>query len=174
MGWKTRHAKASGNAVLAQHRIGGNPEPQTLRENLRLLDARFRHQNNEFVATIARDNIRLAALLFQQSPHAGQHQIPLEVTHGVIHLLELIQINQNNGERPARARCALPLRLHRLQEEPSRFRTGQAVGNRLPLQFLEHKRIVQGRGQQIRQGTQNQLVIRGKRALLLAFDVQYA
>ena len=85
------------------------PQPQALGQDLRLLDAGFRHQDDEFVAAVAGDHVRLPAFLFQQSSDARQHQVAFQVAHGVVHFLELVEIDQHHREWPAGARSAFPL-----------------------------------------------------------------
>ena len=76
---ETGHAETAGDVVLAQHGIGRQPQAQSFRQYLRLLDSSFRHQDDEFVSAIARDYVRLPALLLQQPPDAGQHQVAFQM-----------------------------------------------------------------------------------------------
>ena len=76
---KTGNAEAAGNVVFAQHRIRSQPQPQAFGQNLRLLYAGFWHQDDEFVAAVTCNHVRLAALLFQQPSHTRQYEIAFEV-----------------------------------------------------------------------------------------------
>src|SRR5436309_214132 len=93
---ETGYTEACGDAVLGQHSVSRDPQPQTFREYLGLLHTGFRHEDDELVATVASDHVGLPALLLEQTSHARQDQVALEVTGGVVHLLELIQIDENN------------------------------------------------------------------------------
>jgi hypothetical protein len=105
--------------------------------------AGFRHEDDEFVAAVAGDHVRLAGLLLEQAADAGEHEIALEVAHGVIDFLELVEIDQHHGERASGAGSALPLGRQSFPEEAAGFDSGEAVGDRLLLQLLEDEGIVQ-------------------------------
>src|SRR5437667_11574142 len=84
MYWKTSHAETARDLMLVQHRISGDPQPQALGQDLRLLHPSFRHQDNELIPAIPRHDIRLPAFLFEQAPDPRQHQITLQVTQGTV------------------------------------------------------------------------------------------
>src|ERR1041384_1531695 len=111
---KTGYSKAAGDASFAEHGIGRDPESQTLGQDLGLLHARFRHQDHELVTTVTSDDVRLARLLLEQPADARQYQVTLQVAQGVIHVFELVEIDQDYGERAARPRRTLPFRLQSL------------------------------------------------------------
>ena len=96
------------------------------------------------------------------------------MAHAVVYFLELVQVDHHDGERSARTRRALPLALHGFEEEAARLDAGKAVRNRLLLQLLEHERVVQRRGEQISQRTQDQHILILERMFVLALDVQHA
>ena len=104
---KRGHAEAAGDVALVEHGIGGDPEPQAFGKNLRLLDAGFRHQDHELVATVAGYDVRLAALLFQQAADARQHQVAFQVTLVSFTSLNLSRstITTENGRPEREARC---------------------------------------------------------------------
>ena len=93
---KAGDAEASCNGVLAQHGIGGEPLPQALGQNRRLIRASFGHEDDELVAAIAGHHVRLARLLLQQAAYSRQHQIAFEVPHGVVDLFELVEIDEHH------------------------------------------------------------------------------
>ena len=98
---ETGDAEAAGDVVLFQHRIGGHPKPQSLRQHLRLLDAGLGHEDDEFVSAIAGNHVRLAALLFEQSANSSQHQISFQMAERIVDFLKFIQIDQHHREWPA-------------------------------------------------------------------------
>ena len=59
------HAEAAADVVLGQHRVGRDPQTQALGQNLGLLHAGFRHEDDELVAAVARYHVRLPALLLK-------------------------------------------------------------------------------------------------------------
>ena len=89
----TGNAETARDFVFAQHGICSQPQSQALGQNLRLFNARFRHQDDEFVAAITCHHIGLPAFVLEQPPHAREHQVTFEVTRGVIHFFELIKID---------------------------------------------------------------------------------
>src|SRR5436305_10894198 len=113
-------------------------------------------------------------MFFQHASYTGDNNIAVSVTHGVIHYLELVEVNHNNGERTAGARGPPPFGLQRLKKVAARLRAGQAIGNGLLLHALKDKRIVQRRRQQIGERSQNQYFLVCESVLLQAFDIQDA
>ena len=97
-------AEAGGDVLVAQQRIGGDPVRELACELARLLDARFRHQDHEFVAAIARHHIRAPAILFQNVADTLQHHVAFQVAVKIVHKFEAVQIHQHDRERPVRAR----------------------------------------------------------------------
>src|ERR1700722_5685201 len=171
---KTGHTEAAGDVMFAKHCIRGNPLAQAFRQNLRLLGAGFRHEDDELISAVTGNNVRLAGFLLEQPSDAGQHQIALEVPQGVIHFLEFGQVDQHDRERSSRTRSTLPFCRQRLPEESSSLDSRQTVGDGLLLQLLKDESIVQSGGQKIRQGVENENVLRKKCALVAAFNVQCA
>ena len=171
---ETRDPEASGDLVFAQHGIGRQPLSQALGQYLSLFGAGLRHQDDELIAAVARHDVRLPGLLLEQAADPSQHEIALEVAHGVVDLLKFIEVNEHHGKRPPRARSAFPLRRKSFPEEAARLDTGQAVGNGLLLQLLEDESIVQRRGQQVGQRIQDQNVLRRERILTAALNVEDA
>ena len=101
-------AEAGGDVFVAQQRIGGDPAAQFVRELASLLDGRFRHQNHEFVAAVARDDIRAAAILLEDVADALQNHVAFEVAVKIVHELEAVEVHQHQRERPVGARGAFP------------------------------------------------------------------
>ena len=61
----------------------------------------------------------------------------------------------------------------RFPEEAAGFDSGQAVGDGLLLQLLEDKSVVQGGGQQVGQRVENQNILRRKRVLVAALNIEH-
>src|SRR5438105_10365101 len=94
------YPETAGNLMLVQHRISRDPQAQALGQNLRLLHASFRHQDDELITAVSGHNVRLPAFLFEQAPDTRQHQITLKMTQGIVNFLEFIQVHEYHGERP--------------------------------------------------------------------------
>src|SRR5271155_6251173 len=81
-------AKAGGNVLVAEQRIGSDPAAQFAGELDGLFDAGFGHEDDEFVATVARDDIGAAAILLQGVAHALQDDVTFEVAVEVVYEFE--------------------------------------------------------------------------------------
>ena len=90
------NSKAAGNAMLAQHGIAGQPLAEALGQYLGLFGACLRHQDDELIAAVARNHVRLPGLLLKQAAHTGEHKIPLEMTHRVVDLFEFVEIDKHD------------------------------------------------------------------------------
>src|SRR6202021_3031118 len=67
---KTGHTEAAGDVMFAKHCIRGNPLAQAFRQNLRLLGAGFRHEDDELISAVTGNNVRLAGFLLEQPSDA--------------------------------------------------------------------------------------------------------
>src|ERR1700686_2630054 len=171
---ETGNAEAARNVVFSKHGVAGQPLAQAFGQNLGLFGAGLRHQNDELIATVARNHVRLPGFLFEQTAYAGQHQIALKVAHGVVDLFKFVEIDEHDGERAAGTRSSFPLRRQSFPEKAAGFDSSQAVGDGLLLQLLEHENIVQRSRQQVGQRIEDQNILRGKCVLVAALDVEYA
>ncbi len=142
-----RDPETGGDVFIAQQRISGDPASQLVSELARLLDARFRHEDDELVAAIARHHVRTAAILFENMAHALKDHVALEVPVKIVHELEAVEVHQHERERPVGARRALPFRRKRFHQEAMSLDAGKPVGDRLLLGFLERQGVVQGAGE---------------------------
>ena len=152
----------------------GQPLAQALGQHLGLFGAGFRHQDYELVAAVTRHHVRLPRLLLEQAADAGQHEIALEVAHGVVDFFEFVEVDEHHGEWPPGTRSALPLRRQGFPEEAAGLDSGQAVGDGLLLQLLEDESVVQSGGQQVGQRVQNQNILRRERVLVAALNIEHA
>ena len=141
-------AKAGGDVLVAQQRIGGDPAAQLAGELPRLLDGGFRHQDHEFVAAVAGHHVRAAAILLEDVADALQHHVAFQVAVEIVHELEAVQVHEHERKRPVRARGTLPFRRERLHEEAVRLDAREAVGDGLLLRLLEREGVVQRAGKQ--------------------------
>src|SRR5579863_1344957 len=91
---ETGDTKAAGDEMFLQHGIGRKPEAQTFGKDLGLLDSGFGHENDELVAAVAGDHVGLPAFLLEQSPHAGKHEVSLEMPQRVVDFLEFVEVNE--------------------------------------------------------------------------------
>ena len=151
-----------------------DPLAQAFGEHLRLFRTGFRHEDDEFIAAVARHHVRLAGFLLEQSAHASQHQVAFEVAHGVIDFFELVEIDQHHGERPSGARSAFPFGGQRFPEKAAGLDSRQPIGDGLLLQLLEDESVVQCRSEQVGERVENENILRRKRVLVAAFDVEHA
>ena len=65
---ETGHAEAAGDLVFFEHGIGCQPEPQSLGQDLRLLDPGFGHEDDEFVSAVTGDHVGLALFCSSSRP----------------------------------------------------------------------------------------------------------
>ena len=93
---ETCDSEAARDVMFAQHRIGGQPLAQALGQHLRLFRSSFGHQHDEFIAAIARHDVRLPRLLLEQAADARQDEVAFEVSHGVVHFFELVEIDEHH------------------------------------------------------------------------------
>ena len=152
---EARHAEASRDAVFAEHWIGGQPLPQTLGQHLGLFGSGLWHQHDKLIATVSGDDVRLPRLLLEKTSDPRQHQIAFEVTHGVIDLFKLVEIDEHHGKRASGARRTFPLCRQRLPKKSPRLNSRETIRDGLLLQFLKHKGVMQRSGQQIGECIQN-------------------
>ena len=167
-------AEAGGDVLVAQQRIGGDPAAQFVGELASLLDGRFRHENHEFVAAVARHHVRAPAILFEDVADALQDDVALEVAVEIVDEFEPVEVHQDERERPVGARRALPFGRERLHQEAVRLDAGQPVGDGLLLSLLERERVVQRAGKKVGERAQQQDVLLGEFARLGGFHVENA
>src|ERR1019366_5519149 len=80
MNRKGGDTEAGSDVLVSQQGIGGEPAAKCIRELPGLLDCRLWHEDYEFLATIARDHIRAAAILFKYVAHALQDYVTFQVS----------------------------------------------------------------------------------------------
>ena len=134
---KRGDAEAGGDIFIAQQRIGGDPAAQLAGELHGLLDAGFRHEDDELVAAVTRDDIGAAAILLENVADALQHDVAFEVAVEIVHEFEAVEVHEDEREGAVGARGALPFRRERFHQEAVRLDAGEAVGDGLLLSLLE-------------------------------------
>ena len=137
-------------AVMFFSRSSGSDATQAAQlagELARLFDVGFGHQDDEFVAAVAGDDVGAAAILFEDVADALKNDVAFEVAVEIVDELEAVQVDQDQREWAAGARGALPFRGERFHEEAVRLYAGEAVGDGLLLSFLERERIVERAGE---------------------------
>ena len=85
-------------------RIGGDPGAQLARQLPGLLDACFRHEDHEFIATIARHHVGTPAILLKNMADALQHHVAFEVPVKIVHEFEAVEVHQHQRKRTIGAR----------------------------------------------------------------------
>src|SRR5208282_257312 len=100
---ETGYAETAGDVMFAEHGVLRNPLAQAFGQDFSLLGAGFRHEDDELISTVAGDDVGLPRLLLEQASYAGEDKITFEVAHGVIHFFELVEVDEDHGERPAGA-----------------------------------------------------------------------
>ena len=101
-------AETGADILLAKQRIGGNPAAQFGGKLAGLLHGGFRHQDDEFVSTVAGHDIGAAAVGFQDLANALENQVAFQVAVEIVHELEAVQIHQDESEGTPGARRAFP------------------------------------------------------------------
>ena len=88
---------------------------------------------DELLPPIPRHDIAAPGHLGQPSRGLAQHRVACGVTVGVVDLLEMIEIDHDQAERPLGAHRAVGLEFHDLFEEAAVVQPGQAVADRQAL-----------------------------------------
>src|SRR5262245_56505106 len=124
-------AKAGADVLFAKERIGGDPAAQLAGELTSVLHNGFRHQNDEFVAAVARDDVGAATIGLENLPDALENEVAFEVTVEIVDEFEAVQVHEHESKRPARARGTFPFRGKGFHEEAMRFDAGESIGDGL-------------------------------------------
>ena len=85
-------------------RSRGDPGAQLAGQLPRLLDACFRHEDDEFIATVARNHVGTPAILLKNMADALQHDVTFEMPVKIVHELEAVEIHQHQSKRTIGAR----------------------------------------------------------------------
>src|SRR5271157_2555185 len=167
-------AKAGGDVLLAEKRIGGNPAAQLGSQLAGLLHGGFRHEDDELVAAVAGDNIRAAAVAFENLSDALENQVAFQVAVEVVDEFEAVQVHEDESEGTPGTGGALPFGRESFHEEAVGFDAGEAVGDGLLLGFLKGEGVVQRAGDQVRKGAEEERFLFGEFDAVAGFDIQDA
>ena len=100
---KGRDSEAGGDVLVAQEWIGRDPAAKFVRQLAGLLDTGFRHEDDEFVASITSNHIRAAAVLLKNMTYPLQHHVAFEVTVEIVDELEVVEVHKHKRQRAIRA-----------------------------------------------------------------------
>src|SRR5258708_30097671 len=139
-----------------------------------LLHGGFWHENYEFVAAVASDNVGTAAIGFENLADALENEVAFEVAVKIVNELEAIEVHQDQSERTAGAGRALPFGRERFHEKAVSLNAGEAVGDGLLLRFLESKCVVKRGGDQVGESAEKERFLFGELHGLKSFDVENA
>src|SRR5215470_8974824 len=168
------NAEAGADVLFAKERIGGDPAAQLAGELTRVLHGGFRHEYDEFVATVARDDVGAAAVGLENLADALENEVAFEVTVKIVDEFEAVQVHEYESKGAARARGTLPFRGKSFHEEAMRFDAGEAIGDGLLLSLLERKRVVESAGDEVGKRPQQQDFFVGEIHWRRGFDIQNA
>src|SRR5271170_3287654 len=118
-----------------------------------MLHVGFRHENDEFVAAIASDDIGAAAIRFKNMADALENEIAFEVAVEIVDELKAVEVHKDEGERAACAGGSFPLGRKGFHKKAMGLDTGEAVRDGLLLGFLEREGVVQCAGNEVGKST---------------------
>ena len=125
---RDRHPSEIFSGRALDERLGGDGGANMVRNHPRRLERRPGQDNRElFTAITAGDVLTLDVLLDRERDQA-QHLVPGLVTISVVETLEMVDIGQDQGERPALAASLGDRALQRLIEMLAVGETRQLVG----------------------------------------------
>src|SRR5690349_16204525 len=168
------NAEAGADIFFAQKRIGGNPSAELAGELAGVLHRGFWHENDEFVAAVARDDVGAAAIRFENLANALENQVAFEVAIEIIDEFEAIQVHKHQREGAAGARGTFPFGRKSFHEEAMRLDARESVGDGLLLSFLERERIVERAGDEVGERAKQQDFFFGEIRGRGGLDVQNA
>src|SRR5580704_17867059 len=109
-----RNADARGDPGLVL--VLGHDHANAIRYVLGFFVLRFRQNEREFIAPIARGGIDGAAMNAQNGGEAAERAAANEMAEAIINFLQTVQIQEQNGERPARSVGTLGFILEDVEE----------------------------------------------------------
>ena len=129
--------EAGGDILLAQQGYRRKPSRAACWPVGGLLHGGFRHEDDEFVAAVAGNDVGAAAIRFENVADALQDEVAFEVAVEIVDEFEAVEVHQHQSKSAAGARRALPFGGKRFHEEAVGLDAGEAVGDGLFLGFLE-------------------------------------
>ena len=144
-------ARANTHLVTSNHHVPADFSDEAVGSPTgRFAVYRINHQDGEFVATPARDNIGSATVLPEDFGHSLKYGIPDLMPEVVIDRLELVEIDQQERQPAAIACRTLEMVIKHLVELGAVSQPGQVVGHRqaehlclrfVPLGHILHRAI---------------------------------
>src|SRR3954469_16986569 len=140
---RDRHDEITGSAVQ-----GPRPDPlaDALGEMLRTFLAGLRQHDDELLAAVAGHLVDLANLFPDPVRDLDEHCVAHQVPMRVVDLLEAVEVQHQQRQRPAEARSTVDLACQRLLEEAVVAEPGQPVGDGEPLRLLVQEDVVDRHG----------------------------
>ena len=124
--------------MFGSHGVHQDPT-QLLQQSVGSLRGGLRQQQGEFIASQAADCVAGAQGAAQQIRHASQQLVAYGVAEGIVHPLEVVQVQIDERHRTPITGGARPLCLQRLVEGPPVGQSGEHVGPRQFLFSLHHQ-----------------------------------
>ena len=133
-----------------------------------------RHQHQQFLAAIAAGDIHAAQLGHQQRAHLAQHRIAGGMAVAVVDQLEMVEVDQQDGDRRA-----APLRMgdqagQSLLQEAAVVEAGQIVAQRHHAQPLAQRQIRQRQRDAIGQRMRQRHALRRRQLGPAGVELQHA
>ena len=124
-------------------RVAGHDSADTVGDTLGFIVQSLRQNESEFVAAVTRGSVDGAAVNAQDVRESIERMAADEVPVGIIDFLQAIEIEQENGERPAVAIGALGFRFEDIEETAIVGKTGERVADGEMTNLLEEAGIVE-------------------------------
>src|SRR5208283_1966812 len=172
--WIASDTEAGGDVLLAKQRIGGNPAAQFGGKLASLLHGGFRHEDDEFVATVACHDIGAATVAFENLANALKNKVAFQVAIKIVDKLEAVQVHEDEGEGTSGAGRALPFGRESFHKKAMSLDAGEAVRDGLFLGLLEREGVVERAGNQVGEGTEKERFFLGEINAVNGFDIEDA
>jgi hypothetical protein len=112
------HAKTGRHRTRVGERLFMQRRQQGFRQSDGLRQRGFHRQNHKLLTTPAHENIAVPQALPHQCRQAGQHGVALRVTVFIVEVLEVVDIEHDERQRPVVALRATDLLVDDVQEIP--------------------------------------------------------
>src|SRR5215469_3677731 len=122
----------------------------------------LRQQDHELIAAITKGIVDQAQVGFDFEADLGKQLASDEVSVSVVHLLEVIEVNEQYAELISKAVGAIDLGFQRFVEVAGVVEAGAVVGDRQFLNLLDRARIIYGDGGVVAKGMEKEHFIVSK------------
>src|SRR5216684_6564162 len=116
--------KAGADVFFAEERIGGDPAAKLEGQLAGVLHVGLGHEDDEFVSTVARDDVGAAAIGLQNMADALENEVAFEVAVEIVDKLEAVEVHEDEGKGAASTSRALPFGGERFHKEAVRLDAG--------------------------------------------------